>query len=275
MHATQRAVISHLAFQRVLGVAERDGLIRQPPRGSKAARWHVYEHGYLARIVDALQLEYPALVRIVGEGPFRALIRRYLARCVPRSFDLGHAGDRLAEFLRDDELTGALPFLPDLARAERHLAEAFVAADAEPVTWSALCRLEPARVLELGVRARPRTALFRSAWTIADLWRLRDEPDDAVGVELVGRGQIVLIHRVGFAVRLTTVGALEAVLVDRALAAETSLADAYEHTAEGVDEASDVTDWIAAFRSLVELEVFTPTAARSSEAERRFEEDVR
>ncbi len=274
MRDMQAAVIGHLAFQQPLGAVARDALIRPPPQGSKAQRWHVYEHGYLARIVDALQLEYRAVARIIGDGPFHALVRRYLTRCVPRSFDLGHAGDRFADFLEGDELTCALPFLPDLARAERHLAEAFVAGDAEPLTWSALRVLDPAAVLDLRVRARPGTGLVRSRWPIADLWRLHDVPDEDVDVALEDRSQIVLIHRVGFAARLSTIGALEASLVELALAGDTSLAEAYERAAEAAEEPSPVNDWIAAFRSLVELEVLTPTAARSSDAERRFEEDV-
>jgi uncharacterized protein (UPF0276 family) len=109
-----------------------------PAAGDVERRWAIYSSGYVARLVEALETDYPAVRRILGEGPFGSLTARYVRRFAPRSFDIGRAGDRLAMFLEEDPLSTELPFLPDLARYEWSLAEAFVAADSVPLAWSDL-----------------------------------------------------------------------------------------------------------------------------------------
>ena len=272
MRALQETALAGLTLVRSLAPEELGALVAAPPRGDAARRWHVYQHGYLARLGEALALELRAVKRIVGEAPFAALVRRYLAAHVPRSFDLGHAGDRFADFLGGDELATELPFLPDLARLKRCVAEAFVAADSEPLTWSDARRLGPAELLELEVRTCPGTALLRSAWPLEALWRVADADDEGVSVALDGGPGAVVVHRVVHAVRVRSIGALHARLVESALAGAMSLGEVYESAASDAEEAS-VSDWVAAFRELVEWEVFTTNAVPSLGAKDRSEEE--
>ena len=109
----------------------------------------------------------------------------------PRSYDLGQAGDRLASFLQQDPLIERLPFLPDLARLEWAVAEAFVATNAQPLRWEELAGLDPAEVASLPLRTIPGTAVVRSEWPLLDIWRLRDVPDEEVDLDVTGRPSTV------------------------------------------------------------------------------------
>lgn len=274
MRALQQQALADLTLARSLSPSELAARIVAPPAGDVARRWHVYQHGYQARITEALALELRAVKRIVGAEPFEALVRRYLAANVPRSFDLAHAGDRFAAFLADDELAAELPFLPDLARLERCVAEAFVAADSEPLTWSDARALGPEALLELEVRARPGTALMRSPWPLEALWRLADVADEDASVALEEAPAAVVVHRVVHAVRVRSTGWLHARLLDEALAGATSLGAVYEASAARELEETSVNDWVAAFRDLVEWEVLTTNAVPSLGAKDRSEEDA-
>lgn len=188
-------MLGELLGKETFGPEARAHHIRQPPQGTVESRWHIYASGYLARIVETLEHDYPAVKRILGNFHFRALTERYLITHSPRSFDLRYAGDRLASFLEQDSLIEKLPFLPDLAKLEWLLSEAFVAKDPEPLLWSDLQTMAPQAVSELPLALNPGTAVIRSAWPIIDIRNLKDKSDDEVSLTVEGRPSIALVYR--------------------------------------------------------------------------------
>jgi hypothetical protein len=248
------------AFLRSLeGLASSDAgelRFRRPPRGSVADRWHVYAHGYAARLTEALSLEYAAVARIVGPEAFAALVTRYVAVFPPRSFDLSRAGDRLARFLEFDSETLELPFLPDLARLEEAASACFTAADAKPIAWSMLRALEPEAISGMVFSLTPGAAVIASAWPVVDLWNLRFEADDAtVSVPVEGRPQTALVWRHEERVRVIAISPDEASLVEAARVGALTLED-LAGLPGAPDEVDGLAAMLAAFRSLVERGVF-------------------
>jgi hypothetical protein len=236
--------------------AEREAVFLRPPSGSVAERWHVYAHGYLARLVEALELEYAALARILGPDAFGALVARYLAVFPPRSFDLSGAGDRLPRLLEFDALSAELPFLADLARLERAAAVAFTAAAAEPLAWEAFRGLAPDAAASLRLRLAPGVVLVESEWPIADLWRCRlGEDDEDVSIPLEERPQRVLVWRTGGRVRVAALPEIEAALVAAAGGGDASLEDLA--ALSGLDrDAAMLPAVLEAFHSLVDRRIF-------------------
>jgi hypothetical protein len=209
-------LLDDLAGRRLRSPAERAAVFAAPPRGTLEERWHVYTSGYRARLVEALENDYPATRRILGEDAFRSLAARYVRRHAPRSHDIGRAGDRLASFLDSDALTRELPFLPDLARFEWMLAEAFVARDGPPLAWGELAGLGPEAVAQMSFRLRPGVSVIRSAWPLFDLRSCLDLPDEAVSIPVEGRPCNAVVYRSGLEVRRRAVDDAEARLLERA-----------------------------------------------------------
>ncbi len=224
-------------------------LLRQPPAGSIDARWQVYAHGFLARLVEAIENDYPTLAKVLGSGPLRSLTARYLLRFPPRSHDLGRFGDRLAAFLETDALAGDLPFLADLARLEWAVAEAFVASDLPELSWADLARLGPEAATEAPLTLRPGTALVSSMWPILEIWSCRDQPTEAIDVPLSRAARAVLVSRRGIEIVCRPAASLEVVLF-RATESGRRLADVLDDDGERVEEL------VHAFRALVEDGVF-------------------
>lgn len=187
-----------------------------PPTGDVERRWAIYSSGYVARLVEALEKDYPAVRRILGEGPFGSLVARYVRCFPPRSFDIGRAGDRLAVFLAEDPLAADLPFLPDLARFEWSMAEAFVAADSVPLAWSDVAALGPQAVADTRFRRRPGTTLVRSSWPLSALWAAKDLADEDVDVPLDPAPSTLLVYRDGLEVRRRLVGEADAGFLEAA-----------------------------------------------------------
>jgi len=248
----QRAFLEDLTGKRPRSAAERAVVFRRPRHGSVEERWHVYAHGYLARITEAAGLEYAATRRILGDAAFASLLDRYLAVFPPRSFDLSRVGDRLASFLEFDRLSVDLPFLPELACLERAISEAFVARDAEPVTWTQLANLGAGAVAALRFALTPGVALLRSDWPLHEIWTCRfEEDDDAVSIALVGRPSNVLVYRQDARVRVDAISGAEAALVEAARIGDASLEDL-----EVLSDAGKPENLVRDFHALVAREVF-------------------
>ena len=248
----QQTLLEDLTGKRPRSAAERAVVFRRPHRGTVEERWHIYSHGYLARIIDAAGLEYAATRRILGDAAFASLLERYLAVFPPRSFDLSRVGDRLTSFLEFDRLSVELPFLPELARLERAISEAFVARDAEPVTWTQLASLGAGAAADLRFALAPGVALLRSDWPLHEIWTCRlEEDDDAVSIALEGRPSNVLVYRQDARVRVDAISDGEAALVEAARIGDASLEDL-----EALSQAGTPDRLVRDFRALVAREVF-------------------
>ncbi len=213
----QAVVLDDLLRLRIRSAQERATDFLEPPAGNVEDRWAIYSSGFLARL--------------------------------PRSYDLGCAGDRLASFLLTDPLSERLPFLPDLAKLEWAVANAFVAADAHPLQRSDLAGLDPKEVASLPLRTVPGTAVVRSEWPLLDIWGLRDVPDGDVNLDVTGRPSTVLIYRRGREVRWRVIDEAEEQLL-RAACRGTSL-DQLDIRAAGA-----VAAMVAAFGRLLAAGVF-------------------
>lgn len=236
-----------------LPVATLGALFADPPAGTVAARWEVYESGLVERAAEAVANDYPALAKVIGPGPLRSLTGRYTRRFPPGSYDLGRVGDRLAGFLETDELTSGLPFLPDLARLEWAVAEAFVSSDEPPLRWEDLERLGAEAAADLSLRLRPGVTVLRSEWPIHDIWARRDDPPSDIDIPLRDRPGSVLVARRGFDIVCRTLDP-PSVAVAEAAAGGRPLAEVLEA------QHADASILVAAFRALVEDGAFARPA---------------
>jgi hypothetical protein len=141
----------------------------------------VYRNTVMKGCIDALQANYPAVARLVGEAWFRAAAARYAANHPPRHPSLLDYGDDFAAFLSDFAPAAELPYLADVARVERAWTEAHAAADAAPLAPAALAALDAARLDGVSLRLHPATRWHCSErHPIHALWTANRHPVDAV-----------------------------------------------------------------------------------------------
>ena len=155
----------------------------------------VYRNTVLKGCIDALQANYPAIERLVGEEWLRAAAAIYARTEPPSHPTLLDYGAGFAQFLRTFEPAAELPYLADVAQLDRFWSETHIARDERPLQAAALAQLDMARVI-----LRPHSAT-RWAWfdelPIFTIWqRNRDARfDHDAAPEIAWYGEGVLITR--------------------------------------------------------------------------------
>jgi hypothetical protein len=192
----------------------------------------VYRNTVMKGCVDALQANYPAASRLVGDDWFRAAAVVFARTHPPRQPSLVDYGAGFADFLLDFAPARELPYLSAVARLDRFWTEAHVARDEAPVAAGALARLPLASLA--GTVLRPH-ASARWAWfdgqPIATIWeRNRDGGEGGrdrgnADEEIPWRGEGMLIVRPEADVRWLPLGRAGCAFLD-ACAAGGTLAEA-------------------------------------------------
>src|SRR5262245_9563008 len=173
-----------------------DAWLSVPPPARIPDRLAVYRNGYPARIAESLAETYPAVAHALGDQTFAALVDRYAAAVPLTSYNLNDAGAELAEFLRDDPCTAALPFLPDLAALEWRVATAFHAFDREPIDPRALLWTVDdwaGAVLEF----QPSVSVLTSRWPLLDLWTAREGAARVCDIAHLEQSHHIIVRRHG------------------------------------------------------------------------------
>ena len=168
-----------------------DALYGRLPRDNRVAAlvdqpgFAVYRNTVFQGCVDALEANFPAVVRLVGEDWFRAAAAEYVALSPPTETRLWRYGQSFPDFLASFEPAKPLSYLPGVARLDYLWVEAHVAVDEGHVTVAELMAW-PAQQLEFAtLRVHPSA---RWCWfadePVYTIWRANregvDVPDDLV-----------------------------------------------------------------------------------------------
>jgi hypothetical protein len=144
-------------------------------RVAVATRLEVYGGAYRSRLADALQANFPALAKLVGDADFATLAMDYVRAHDSPFFSIRYYGDALPAFLAAHEDYTAAPVLADLARWEWTMTCVFDAADAEPLTHEALARVSAQQWAQLRFSWHPSVHRLALTWNVPQLWQALTE----------------------------------------------------------------------------------------------------
>lgn len=163
LRATQRWFLDEVerapASRRARRGPRVDAVVAPSATLGPSERVAIYRRMYIARLVEALENDFPVLVALLGHERFHRLVSRYVARHRPRSWTLNDLGVEWPGFLARERGLPRAALVRDVARVERAMSEAFDAevpsvlrpADAARVpagAWAG-ARLEPSPSLRL------------------------------------------------------------------------------------------------------------------------------
>lgn len=123
-----------------------------------------------ARLIDALESNYPALAHLLGRTEFAALGRAYIEAHPLRFYSIRCYGDALPQLLASHPSYCDAPVLADLARWEWATTEAFDAAEAEPIDAGALAAVPPGRRAALRFDLHPSVRVLALSWNAPQIW---------------------------------------------------------------------------------------------------------
>jgi hypothetical protein len=170
--------------------------------GAPERRFAVYRNNVMASLMQALEEQFPATLRLVGEAGFRYLARTFVRRHPPASPLLALYGAGIADFLAAAPELEDYPVIADVARIEYAWSEAYHAEDAPALAPEALAALGPEDLPGLRLRWHPAARLVRSRFpavtVFADNRRAEEPPPRALAT-----AEDALLTRPALAVQVT------------------------------------------------------------------------
>ncbi len=203
-------------------------------------RFAVYRNNVASSLIEALEVAYPVVRRLVGEEYFRAVAGLHALQDPPRSPIMLHYGEGFPEFLDHFEPLSGHPYLGDVARIERAWIEAYHAAEAEPLHREVLASIPAHRMADLRFTLHPSMRLVRSAFPALTIWHANRLEQSPAPIDLDSGAQAALIVRPAAEVEVRLVPPDGARFL-RALARGESLAAAAAAASESFDLTQHLT----------------------------------
>ena len=145
--------------------AQQLRLISKPPLTSEE-RLQIYQYAYEARLLEALEEDFPMTQEALGQDRFADLITLYLAQFPSRYASLAEVGQNLSNFLKSSSLVDQYPFLVDLTRFEWLQVLSAFALEVPIVEFKLLQKLTPHQLNQVIFELHPSVHLFRSNWPL-------------------------------------------------------------------------------------------------------------
>lgn len=159
-------------------------------------RLNIHRNNTTVLLCEVLGNTYPVIKKLVGDVFFDAVARAYVRTQPPRSPCLFEYGGSFGDYLATVRAAAQLPYLPDVARLEWAWNESFYAADAQPLSASALANVDPDAYGDLTFTAHPSLRLVSSPYPIKDIWQVNQcDADSEASVDLNEGAQWLAVLR--------------------------------------------------------------------------------
>ena len=222
------------------------------PSSAKAdKRFSVYRNNVTLSLIGALEANFPAIRRLVGEEFFVAIAKAFVREHPPKSRILAGYGDDFPAFLEKLEPLAVYPYLADVARVERLWLDAYHEADAEPLDGAVLSARGPEALFATRFVPHPATRLIRSPYAAVSIMSANRAGSDTSGID-PSKPEFGLLTRPRLAVDVRHISASTFEFL-HALIGSSSLGEAVERALES-DAGFDVS---ANLRGMLEAGVFT------------------
>jgi len=203
-------------------VLHRDAAVLQHVLGggvaSAATRMDVYADGYVLRLLEALETDYPGLKAIAGSADFEALGRAFIAAYPSMFRNLRWYGGHLAQFLETSPEWSDRPELADMARFEWAMAASFDALDAACLTREALTGVPPENWPRLSFIVHPAVQRVDLKTNVTQAWLAQERDEKLPPLSREPAATTWLLTRRQLQVRFRAMTAQEAIGFSRVAA---------------------------------------------------------
>lgn len=158
-------------------------LVRATDSFSKLERVGVYRHAYRARLLEALEEDFPLLKNQLGEEAFSEIAKSFIDARPSAYASLAEFSRHLPDFL--SESSDRPEWLTDLARFEWHLVVAGTLERTLDNQWAEFSKLPDHKKLEVSLGLHPTASLFESRWAVDELRDLSPKIPSKTEVQLL------------------------------------------------------------------------------------------
>lgn len=175
---TQPLPVSQTEFRTAVldAAAPRPAGLENGAGAPAGRRFDVYRNNVAVSLTEALETAFPVIRKLVGDANFKLLAGAFLRAHPPTSPVMMFYGAEMPGYLATFEPTAKIGYLPDVARIELALRQAYHAADAMPLAPERLEAMAPDALMASHVTLSPALRLIRSRWPAFSVWRYNSEP---------------------------------------------------------------------------------------------------
>jgi hypothetical protein len=218
------ASVLHGADAPLATLARSDGI-------AVGRRLQVYRNNTFGSLTAALKETFPVVCQLVDERFFNYAAQEYIRARPPRAPRLAEYGADFADFLAGFAPVGHLRYLPDVARLEWAVNEAFHAPDVAALEPARVAAVPQERYPVLAFVLHPSCHLLVSAFPVDRIWQAHQPGGDLdSGIDLSAGGCRLLIDRHDDQIRFLSLDAAEFSFL-QAFAGGQPLQQAYEAAA--------------------------------------------
>jgi hypothetical protein len=134
------------------------------------ARFSVYRNNVAVGLTEALEVSFPAIVKLIGAENFKKVAGVFLRQHPPKSPLIMVYGAEFPQFLEAFDPLEHIGYLPDVARLEQALRESYHAANATPIDPATLANLAEETLTAARMTFSPSVRLVRSHWPVHAIW---------------------------------------------------------------------------------------------------------
>ncbi len=150
-------------------------------------RLKIYRNNIIGSLSNALLTTYPLIKALTGEEFATVLMRSYVLENPPRDACLARYGEGLDAFINNFAPAKDLPYLPDVARLEWAMNEAYYAPDDMPLSPEDLQRRHLEKLSDLSLRPRSSLRLLASPWPLESIrtfcLNYREDGDETLNLD--------------------------------------------------------------------------------------------
>lgn len=224
-------------------------------KGDTPRRYAVYRNNVTVGLVRAMEANFPAIRRLLGEAYFSGLAREFVQAYPPQSPLLFQYGEAFSNFLAQQDDLAAFPFLADVARLEQLWRQAYHAADAPLLHGAAFQGLNGDETMALQFLLHPAAALLRSTYAVHRIFISNRDKGDATVADPAS-AEWVMVTRPFYDVQVHTITSSQHAFFTGLMNGST-LGDAAEQGFAAADD-FDLADSI---RLMLEAGLFQSTAS--------------
>jgi hypothetical protein len=144
-------------------------------KASAAARLEIYREGYYLRLIEVLQLEFPAIFKVLGGDEFDQLCRRFIDAYPSHFRSVRWYGNELANFMRHAQPYCDQPALIELAEFEWALSIVFDEQDSHIIRIEDMAKVQPNDWPQLRFKLHPAMRRLNLAWNTVQIWKATKE----------------------------------------------------------------------------------------------------
>jgi hypothetical protein len=210
--------------------------------GTPKKRYAVYRNNVTVSLVRAMESNFPAIRKLLGETYFAGLAREFVQQNPPQSPLLFSYGDNFAVYLEGQADLQDYPYLPDVARLEQFWRQSYHELDAACLAPEALAAFSSDEIADLRLTPHPALRLMTSQHPVRSIFQANREEGMTLDVSL-DQPEHVIVSRPNYDVMLLSVNNA-AYLFIKALKENRTFGEAAD-AAFAVDEDFDLADCIA------------------------------